>query len=223
MAPAALFVCSPDEPPYTVRNGGRQFRLPALRPRQSSPSVGQLGQERQEDRTDSARPPATGSRVHRARRRVALPFGGSVTDDAESTARWNAERAKTLKLIEVRGPLPEEIECPDTKETFRTDEKGGTVPKQVDFQCKESTCGLSQDVLESIKKTEKPGPLAAYTVQGYCPECNEARPSLRRPILRFARIAQCYDAAHREWENARIRDLTEFWPRRNSVRFHDAT
>ena len=32
---------------------------------------------------------------------------------------------RSLKLIEVRGPLPEQVTCPDTKETFYTDERAG--------------------------------------------------------------------------------------------------
>ncbi len=31
------------------------------------------------------------------------PYGGSAQDDAESTARWNQERASTIRLLEVRG------------------------------------------------------------------------------------------------------------------------
>ena len=78
----------------------------------------------------------------------------------------------------MRGPLPDEIECPDTKEMFRTDDKGGTVPKKSTFTCMEATCGKQWDVLESIKKTKKSGPLAMYAVQGYCPACDKAGQSI---------------------------------------------
>ncbi len=47
-------------------------------------------------------------------------YGGSVTDDADTSARWYEARAKTLRLLEVRGKLPEEVTCPDTGVTFST-------------------------------------------------------------------------------------------------------
>ena len=37
------------------------------------------------------------------------PFGGSAQDDAASTARWNQERAERIRLLEVRGTLPDEV------------------------------------------------------------------------------------------------------------------
>ena len=38
------------------------------------------------------------------------PHGGSVTDSAEDTARWNQARARRMRFIEYRGPLPDVIE-----------------------------------------------------------------------------------------------------------------
>jgi hypothetical protein len=101
-------------------------------------------------------------------------FGGSVADSAESTAVWNKERARTLRLIEVRGKLPEQLLCPDTGEAFSTGKEGGTVPKKSTFTCKEATCGKDQDVLNAIKRSGKSGPVAMYAVQAYCPECDRA-------------------------------------------------
>ena len=37
-----------------------------------------------------------------------LPLGGSAQDEAASTARWSRERATRLRLLEVRGELPED-------------------------------------------------------------------------------------------------------------------
>lgn len=34
-------------------------------------------------------------------------FGGSATDSAEATAAWNQERARQMRLIEVRGEAPQ--------------------------------------------------------------------------------------------------------------------
>jgi hypothetical protein len=139
-------------------------------------------------------------------------FGGSATDDSESTARWNTERVKTLKLIEVRGPLPAEVECPDTRALFRTDGKGGTVPKKSTFTCMAATCGKQWDVLEAMKETKKTGPIAMYVVQGYCPACDEAG----QPYSgRFFALPEQrgYDEAFREWERRRDGDLTGYWPK----------
>ena len=44
-----------------------------------------------------------------------------------------------LRLVEVRGALPKEITCPETGVTFRTDKKGGTMPKKSTFTC--GACG----------------------------------------------------------------------------------
>ena len=77
-------------------------------------------------------------------------LGGSVTDSPESTQAWNNERAKQIRLVEVRGELPERITCPQTGDVFYTDGRGGNVPKQSTFACKESTCGQEQDVLSAI-------------------------------------------------------------------------
>ena len=48
------------------------------------------------------------------------PYGGSPQDDAASTTDWNLERARHIRLLEVRGPLPEMVTCPETKVTFAT-------------------------------------------------------------------------------------------------------
>ena len=49
-------------------------------------------------------------------------YGGSATDSVEATIRWNNARAAKLRLLEVRGTLPEQVTCPETKVTFYTDE-----------------------------------------------------------------------------------------------------
>lgn len=39
-------------------------------------------------------------------------YGGAAQDDAISTGYWNEERARTIRLLEVRGELPDEVTCP---------------------------------------------------------------------------------------------------------------
>ena len=138
-------------------------------------------------------------------------FGGSAKDDAESSARWNQERASRLKLLEVRGALPEEVTCPDTKVTIKTGI--GTVPKKSSYTC--GACGTVQDVLTTVKSSGKTGPMAAYAVQGYAPRrSTEGKPYNGRFFAPFdARLARQYDAAAREWEARKETDLKDYWPR----------
>ena len=43
-----------------------------------------------------------------------------MTDDVDASARWYRARAGALRLLEVRGTLPEQVTCPETKVTFDT-------------------------------------------------------------------------------------------------------
>ncbi len=139
------------------------------------------------------------------------PFGGSAQDDAASTARWNEERASQIRLLEVRGVLPEEVTCPETNVTFKTD--AGTVPKKSNYAC--GDCGTVQDVLTTVKATGKTGPMAAYAVQGYAPERDEAgKPYRGRFFAAYdAAFARQYDEALAEWETRKESDLKDYWPR----------
>ena len=139
-------------------------------------------------------------------------FGGCVTDDAESTESWNKERARNLKLIEVRGQLPETIVCPDTLETFPTGKLGGTVPSKSKFKCQEPTCGRVQDVLTSIKASKKSAPTSQFAIQGYCPECHDAGIPYGG---RFFALPdhRLFDAAFREWEQRKFHDLEPYFPK----------
>ncbi|MDR2179040.1 MAG: hypothetical protein LBP21_01905 [Synergistaceae bacterium] len=139
------------------------------------------------------------------------PYGGSAQDDAESTARWDEERASKIRLLEARGKLPEEVTCPETGVTFNT--KRGTVPHKSHYAC--GACGTEQNVLETVKATGKTGPMAAYAVQGYAPKRDESGfPYRGRFFAPYSeKIARQYDAAVAEWESRKDEDLIEVWPR----------
>jgi putative DNA methylase len=143
------------------------------------------------------------------------PFGGSAQDDVSSSARWNHERARRIRLLEVRGKLPEKVTCPETKVTFRSDV--GTVSKKSHYAC--SACGTVQDVLTTVKATGKTGPMAAYAVQGYAPKRDEAGvPYGGRFFAAFdTEHARQYDAAAKEWEARKDADLADYWPRSELV------
>jgi adenine-specific DNA methylase len=139
------------------------------------------------------------------------PYGGSAQDDVAATTRWDAARAAKIRLLEIRGALPEEVTDPDTGVTFAPDK--GTVPKKSHYAC--SACGTVQDVLTTIKATGKTGPMAAYAVQGYAPKRDEAgKPYGGRFFAAYdAAHAQQYDAAFAEWEARKDADLKDYWPR----------
>lgn len=151
--------------------------------------------------------------------------GGTVHDEYEATSRWNAVRAETLRLLELRGDIPEKVTCPETGETFSTNWEGGTQafridkasgkrrPKKSTFACQSDTCGKENDVLSSIRKAGTSAPVAQFMIQGYCPMCAEDRMIYRgrffAPITDHSR----YDEAGREWARRRADDLLAFWPK----------
>ena len=139
------------------------------------------------------------------------PYGGSAQDDAVATTRWDAARAAKIRLLEVRGALPDEVIDPETGLRFAPEK--GTVPKKSHYAC--SACGTVQDVLTTIKATGKTGPMAAYAVQGYAPKRDEAgKPYSGRFFAAYdATLARQYDGAAAEWELRKEADLKEYWPR----------
>ncbi|HEX8359297.1 MAG TPA: hypothetical protein VF613_04290 [Longimicrobium sp.] len=134
--------------------------------------------------------------------------GGSTTDAAEATIRWSQARAEQVRLVEVRGTLPDEVTCPETGVTFRTDE--GTVRQSGIFSC--GSCGTSQRIVEAVEATGKDAPSAAYAVQGYCPTCDEQGRSYSGRFFSPASEASSESAAALEWETRRGGDLAGFWP-----------
>ncbi|MEH4190437.1 DUF1156 domain-containing protein [Klebsiella pneumoniae] len=139
------------------------------------------------------------------------PYGGSEQDDVAATTRWDNERASKIRLLEVRGALPEEVTCPETKVIFAP--QNGTVPKKSHYVC--AACGTTQDVLTTIKATGKTGPMAAYAVHGYAPKRDAAgKPYSGRFFAAYDAIHACqYDAALVEWEARKDTDLKDYWPR----------
>jgi len=137
-------------------------------------------------------------------------YGGSADDSVEATIRWNAARAATCKLVEVRGTLPAEITLDDNSRV-QTGKEGGTVPSKSTFAC--AACGTANDVLEAILASGKTGPLAAYAIQGYCPLCDKAGEPYMGRFFQPVEDPSEIDAAEREWELRRSADLTSYWPK----------
>ncbi len=139
------------------------------------------------------------------------PYGGSATDDVESTRRWNDARAATLRLLEVRGPLPEQVMCPESGVNFYTDKRGGTVPKRSTFTC--ASDGTANDVLEAIRASNKTGPFSAYAIQGYSPSRDAAGAAYGGRFFSSSTDTRRVNAAVAEWEERKNQDLGEFWPK----------
>lgn len=139
------------------------------------------------------------------------PYGGSADDSVEATVRWNQARARKCRLIEVRGKLPESVTCPDTGSVILTGKDGGTVPKKSNYAC--GACGTVQDVLRTVKASEKTGPVAIYAHQGYCPHCDQEGQAYGGRFFSEGRNPAAYDAACREWETRKHSDLADYWPR----------
>lgn len=139
------------------------------------------------------------------------PYGGSVQDDVAATTRWDAARAAKIRLLEVRGALPNEVTDPETGATFAP--SSGTVPKKSHYAC--AACGTVQDVLTTIKATGKTGPMAGYAIQGYAPKRDAAgKPYSGRFFAAYDRThARQYDAVLTEWEERKDADLKDYWPR----------
>jgi len=140
-------------------------------------------------------------------------FGGSAQDDAAATTRWDFERAKTIRLLEVRGKLPDTVTCPETKITIDTGKSGGTVPKKSSYAC--GACGTVQDVLDSVKASGKTGAMGGYAFQGYAPNLAESGTAYNgRFFAPFdSAVARQFDAAVKEWELRKNGDLAAFWPK----------
>ena len=140
-----------------------------------------------------------------------VPFGGSAHDNADTSAIWNQERASKIRLLEVRGALPDEVTCPETKVTFSTAKNEAF--SRGSFPC--AACGTKQAMVSSLAKTSKAAPMAAYAIQGYAPKRDsEGLPYSGRFFAKFdsARAFQL-NAASKEWETRKDDDLAKYWPR----------
>lgn len=140
-------------------------------------------------------------------------LGGTTDSDLKSTIRWNKIRAETLRLVEVRGDLPNEITCPETGIRFST--KAGTIPKKSNFTCQEATCGQQQDVLESIKLSGSTAPIALYVQQCFSPSLSSKGTAYNGKYFKAPSLSDVrrINKAHEEWELRKDNDLKNYWPK----------
>ena len=137
-------------------------------------------------------------------------YGGSATDSAEATAAWNRERASRLRLLEVRGRLPDEVTCPETGRKFRTDSRGGTLAAQGKYTCR--ACGTRQRFVEALDKSGKTAPVAAFAIQGYCPICDTEKFPYGGRFFTPVIDSTVINTAFSEWSARSKTDLKDYWP-----------
>ena len=207
MAPDAPFYVAPTEAPYSVLDRKRGVICPHCG-HTAMVNLGK-GKNKKVELSLLVHPQWLAGEVKQDAN--GQPYGGSVQDDAGATTRWDAARAAKIRLLEVRGALPDEVTDPETGVTFAP--KKGTVPKRSSYAC--SACGTVQDVLTTVKATGKTGPMAAYAVQGYAPKRGAAgKPYSGRFFAAYdTTYAKQYDAAFAEWEARKDADLKDYWPR----------
>jgi putative DNA methylase len=136
-------------------------------------------------------------------------FGGSVNDDAASTARWFAERSKNLSYVEVRGELPEVVEVPGLGLTLET--ARSNIPLKAKFACQEATCGRVQAIVESMADFGTTAPIAPYAQQCYCPHCDAEGQLYGGRFFQEPNV-NAINASLCEWESRKNGDLKGLWP-----------
>lgn len=137
----------------------------------------------------------------------------NIAKTTQKSIPWITDRATTIRLVEVRGKLPDKVKCPETGVEFYTGVRGGTVPKKSTFICQAD--GRMNDVLQSVKSSNTSGPFAGYIVQGFSEELKRNKTPYRgRFFLPFGeKLAKQYNAACLEWENRKDSDLKGYWPK----------
>ena len=138
-------------------------------------------------------------------------LGGSANSPLLETRRWNKERIKNYRLVEVRGALPTIVTLPDGS-SINTLE--GNISKKATFVCQEATCGREQNILDSVSATKDTGPLSALVLQCF----SKTRKTRGAPYSgRFFKAIEesdiCrFNAVITEWNDRKFGDLKNYWP-----------
>jgi len=139
------------------------------------------------------------------------PFGGAAQDNAAASARWNQERSSKVRLLEVRGELPEVVCCPETGIEINSGSAGGTIAKKSAFAC--ASCGTVQDVLTAMTANGGRAPMAAYAVQAVSPQLKASGANYGGRFFSAITDSSQLDEAAREWDARKEADLSPYWPR----------
>lgn len=142
---------------------------------------------------------------------VTSELGGWAGAPAKATAEWFENRLANLSIVEVRSKsLPDVVTIADGT-IIETSQ--GTVPRQAHFTC--AACGREGNTLESVRPTGHTAPVAAYTLQCHCPQCDDEGYTYGG---RYFKAPDKYDierfnATEEEWGRRADADLAKYWPR----------
>jgi putative DNA methylase len=212
MAPDAPLYVAPDEKPFVEMDSQGQFTCPHCQKHYEDKKAAVAGNSMNLGKAKNKKVELTllihpqwleGSPGQDEER---LEYGGSATDTVGATSRWISARAAKLRLLEVRGELPDKVTCPKTGVSFYSDERGGTTPKRSTFAC--AVDGTPNDVLEAIRHSGKTGPLAPYAMQGSAPLNGKANGKFFTGVSNTRQ----WEAVLREWEERKNSDLSGYWP-----------
>ena len=136
-------------------------------------------------------------------------YGGFPDAQLEATISWNKRRLENLSLIEIRSNnKPDSFLWHDRIVSLL-----GSVKRKAHFTC--AFCGKENNTLDSVRATEHPAPVALYSLQGYCPECEKEGYNYSGKFFK-APTQQDIDRinmAESEWARRSTTDLYSFYPR----------
>jgi putative DNA methylase len=204
MAPDSPLAIAPDEHAFAVLNKNGSVICPACGALESAPA---LGQERKKKVALSLLIHPQWLQGSPSKNDFGEPWGGIVTDDTKSAGQWHEGRAQMLRLLEVRGTLPESITCPETGVVFKASE--GTVPKKSKYAC--GACGTVQDLLTTIEESGTAAPVASYAIQGWSAAHVKSGSAYGGRFFALG-DASTMVAAEVEWGKRKFSDLSGYWP-----------
>lgn len=100
-------------------------------------------------------------------------FGGYHGSTREQDVRWFTERAKGLKLVEVRGTVPEALEQNNFGKKTKKAAEEGEADGQNSRLLVCAKCGRQEDPLSAIKLTGVQARVFPYLIQGFDPIAKE--------------------------------------------------
>lgn len=206
MAPDAPFCVAPTEAPYTVLDRKKGVTCPHCG-HTAMANLGK-GKNKKVELSLLVHPQWLAGEAKQDGR--GLPYGGSAQDDVASTTRWDAARAAKIRLLEVRGLLPDEVTDPETNTKFST--APSSVIARGGYAC--AACGAKQTLVSSLAQTHDTAPIAAYAVQGYAPKRDDAGKPYNGRFFAAHGVAHArqYDTALAEWDERKDADLKDYWP-----------
>jgi putative DNA methylase len=134
----------------------------------------------------------------------------TVDDELLPEDELSSESAKTDRK---EYGLPRFVTLTDGRRMDTHRSTARSLRKQLHFTC--GSCGLEQPFNETLERLGHDAPIAAYAVQGYCPQCDhDSQVYDGRFFARFTQLdEQRLAASEQEWRLRREADLKDYWPR----------